>query len=85
MTGPKECPLCGGEMLPTVVCFAPRRARGGRRALPAKTVSVPRCPVCVGAVRWVIPRLSVRVRFRDRGGWSEDDPGLENAVRALEG
>ncbi len=50
-------------------------------------VEIWRCPVCepTGAVPWCPPRFEMPVLRGVPGGRaSEDDPGIENAVRALE-
>lgn len=47
---------------------------------------VRRCPRCVGIVRWRVPVAPPRNRrLRYGTDWDEDDPGFEDAVRALEG
>lgn len=42
------------------------------------------CPECRSVVRWRLPECRFVVRYRDRQGYDEDDPGFENAVRAIE-
>lgn len=65
------CDLCGGRKQ-----WGGHQGEGGRYTV---------CPRCAGVVRWAVPRCAYyRPRYRVSNG-QEEDPGFENAVRALEG